>query len=1045
MSTPPLLDAIRSLLPIVAVLVAIGLENIRRVQRQRQFLMPAVALVYSIIALAILYRFNAWFEGVLQFIFSHVPFLEGFYNSARTYSTQTTVLLLIFFGLKLAYRPLAGRFFNGSSFPGSALVLNFYEYEPAAGRWFLQPKWGQTRVLFRVAAWVSAFLMVIYVGGSHMAPNWPGFDAPAFPAIAVLLVAECYYALNGYLYSESAGTLIGEADDATRISNYARLREILARTFSDRVLTQDVELSGLSGFSSAGAIREMVAADERRGQAYAEYFERAKLSGAKLDENLVEASLGLLAGTSTLIANPFHHDLTTYLALPAYVTLLQGGKVLVVVGRDSATAEVQEWITDGLEQISGSPGLWEVGVLTTRSNDELDVGILQAGDLHDLEILRANDAFFGDVEYVLISEPSRVLATEQLGMGLVASRCRRHKKPVYAAFDRNHDGLVDALSHLLQVSLTDVVATQAQLGANSSIVWRAEEGKAEKRLLPGLARYLGGGTELGALALKYHVSEVEWVGGDRFPVLDMSWIAGQYYKEITGFAELEPSQHALARSLVPRVNPANMPQSSRSFLIVEDEASNVFESVRAFSSRSTENGFVNLLSEDYLFRDYMTENRHVFTADPKAIPSVVPDFAGTERNFVLALLLEMAAFGVSEETIISQVQARGIPVPALEEEIPAQRIERTTELLEGLVEKYTGVRPSSFDVERVSTGADGGTDLIFKIPARSNLWPVVDGLGAARFTVEDEGAGKNIVGACLRSHVPQTLLPGQFVTYGGKYYEVAALGQEPGGNVLLRRASEHITGRPVYRHKRSVELADIEPVSSGMRTSHGSLMTLHTENATVMVTTHGYHRQETRSHFDDDLFVSVEDVPEREYRQKNVLRIDVGSAPPDVVRTLVLLLNELFVTLFPLGHPFLVVAAETPASESEEGVSVDSMLPSLRVSGGSPGSIYIVEDSTVDLGLILAIERNWVRIMNMISDYLGWASSDPATEVQTDHGVVRFSGDDDDDLLQRQDLFAALEAGEVIEIEAPLSCWKRITGTLTRSKKREEVPDEPAQ
>src|SRR5690606_18617995 len=117
------------------------------------------------------------------------------------------------------------------------------------------------------------------------------------------------------------------------------------------------------------------------------------------------------------------------------------------------------------------------------------------------------------------------------------------------------------------------------------------------------------------------------------------------------FAELEPSQHALTSMLQARANPLHVPRADRRFLIVEDELSNVYESLRLFASRSTESGFIHLISEDYLLRDYMVDNRELFSTDPKAIPSIVADYARTSRNAVLRLVLMLSAFPVAESAI----------------------------------------------------------------------------------------------------------------------------------------------------------------------------------------------------------------------------------------------------------------------------------------------------------------------------------------------------------------------------------------------------------
>ena len=94
-------------------------------------------------------------------------------------------------------------------------------------------------------------------------------------------------------------------------------------------------------------------------------------------------------------------------------------------------------------------------------------------------------------------------------------------------------------------------------------------------------------------------------------------------------------------------------------MIVEDEIANVHESLRLYGSRSTFNGFVNLISHDYLLRDYMADNRRMFHADRKAIPTIVSDYSRSTRSTVLRLLLELVTFSVPLESIVKDLELSG--------------------------------------------------------------------------------------------------------------------------------------------------------------------------------------------------------------------------------------------------------------------------------------------------------------------------------------------------------------------------------------------------
>ena len=96
------------------------------------------------------------------------------------------------------------------------------------------------------------------------------------------------------------------------------------------------------------------------------------------------------------------------------------------------------------------------------------------------------------------------------------------------------------------------------------------------------------------------------------------------------------------------------------FIIAEDEFCNMFSMIRTFLSRGKDQTFVNILSENYLLRDYMRCNRQMFMSNPNAIPSLVPDYAKTERNTLLKLILLMSLRPVTEEEILEEFHLIGL-------------------------------------------------------------------------------------------------------------------------------------------------------------------------------------------------------------------------------------------------------------------------------------------------------------------------------------------------------------------------------------------------
>jgi len=1020
-------DVLRYLLgtiPIVLALVAVRAANLKKPVRARQFPMPAIAVVYAFIAFLVLYQFNQVFTALVDLVLTAVPSLRPYYDTSWLYFLENTLILLVFALAKWVLGPILRKAFDRAEFPLSGFVARFYAYDEDYATWFLQRRRGQLRQMLRafyIAAIVITVALTVLI---HAFPSWPGFLSVSFPAIVALVIGEFYFFVDGLTKREFQRDVLGENDAAQRVANYGALREVFRAVFGDRILSDGVNLTSSDAIKTFSLLDDLSHSSSDVDRIAAAYYQRRKQDGHRVDSNLVEAAVGFLHGTSALINNPFYTDLTDYVCFPAYYNLLQRKKVLVVSGRDAIARDLVDWMVEGLESITGVPALWGVALLDEVGSDELDVGILRFADIHNLEVITSNDDFFADVGLVILAEPSRMLATGQLGLGLVLGRCGRSRTPVFAAFDSNHDGLVDALSHLFKTSLTNVIASALPSGASSEVVWRADGRHMHSSVLPTITRYLGMGTEIAALALKHQVSQVYWVGADRFPVSDMTWIAGQYYSQINAFADLDLSQSALGESLTPLANPWNIGQAENRFLVVEDELSNLFESIRLYGTRACNEGFVNLIADDYLLRDYMVANRAIFAADPKAIPSIVPDFARTERNSVLRLILDLVAFDVSDAALAKELEIIGVTLPESENDPPSSLEPEAPELvaLRGLLEKHTGIADLAVTATLIPPGLDTDPEappsISYRVARGPALGELLDSLRSAYFFVEDEIEERNYIGGLLFGHVYQALLPGQFVTYGGKYYEVQGIGTAAYRNgVVLRRAAEHIRDRRVYRQLRRFVISDLVPSDAVGGRVRIEEIELRRSFASIEVSTLGYLELPSRSDLVDARRVEIDGVPIRRYAQKELLEIRLPGVEPGVRRTIALLLNELFVTVFPHSHEYVEVLTSDPDREMRD------LLSELSIDGAAD-SIFVVEDSIIDLGLIVAVQRNWRRLFETITDYLDWQLS--VAEIQDGDGtasassqVVVFPDDRPEEVAERRDRIAR---GEV---EAARRPWGR--------------------
>ena len=1002
-----------SFLPFVLFAFFNSKANTKKEDRSKQYIMPIFAVVYSVVLLIFLNKLSAictkYFLMLVR-LFDKInlsfigDFFENLYTRFGIYFELVlfnTAALLLYIIVKRIITAIAAKIkINRSSFVGTIVEL-FYNYDEQDECWYIKAHFGQARTFIKTAYYGSCFVsgLVMLISCGLCMSNL--VSAPFYPVFAVIIIGEMAFYIDGLEISERKSYLKMQADKSRRIVMYPLLRKPLKALFGDKLSAEGTTVN--NGIVSGNAIEDILVNLEQNGghigNNYSAFVRRKMVTGLKPNVDYVRCGYDLAIGKSLLFNTPFYDKLNPYVFYAMNREMLTGGKVLIVLGRHGTEEDLIQWASNGMQAVSNVPDLWKIAVLNTKkmNEDELpDIGIISRSGVHDLEIHKNNLLFLKKVSFVVIVEPSKLVTTAQIGLNLLIKCCGKEKDITFCSIDRNCDGLVDALSHILMTNITEVSATEYPHGMSSYMYWTADDDYLQHRILPGVSRCLGVGTELSMVALKNQVKKTVWYGGDVFPVLDAHWIAKQYYYDLLAYTQLPTTQETFDNRFQTSFNMCNERVSDYSFITVEDDRNNLFETRRNFATIAEEQGFVNVISSEYMLREYMATNTELFTTDAKAIPYITADYARTKRNTILSLCLLLCIDSVQEENLLRQLVLLN-----LDTKDPITEIWRELCLIFGQAEdtdqygtpilsviNYDGKRVtfeknSTILFKREYSIETGRFESVYKIEDVDFSHIILDDLQHASYIAEQES--KDVyIGTELKGHVHQKYMPGQFFTLNGKYYEMISTATD--NRILVRRASEHIGGRLSYRQVRNYTINGIENA-----TSMGSLKTvnnidIHYQFADFSVETPGYWKLGSYNDFDNGDLITVNGVPKREYHHKQILKFDFskfGDAFTDSVRmTLTNLLNETFVTLFADNQPF--ISAITPGK-------YDAPLTySLELNEGIENAdkcIFIVEDSQLDIGLLIAVERNINRILNIIADYLAWNDEMIAKSLSPDEEV----------------------------------------------------------
>ncbi|MEE1086668.1 MAG: transglutaminase-like domain-containing protein [Schaedlerella sp.] len=1019
------LKMLMALLPVLLLCLMGKRINLPKQDRNKQYLMPVVAVIYVIIMMILSEPLNVWLisfiqwipkalaalgtfftgklpefisRGLLNLSASMSSFLDGLNLNFWIFFLANIVIMLLYFLVKKVSLRIMIRDAEDSSLY-KELTEIFYEYFSEKGRWCIKESFVQARKLLEVFFYTALTISFVLMAFSIRFYRDGLMRTIFYPVFGIIVVGELFFYLDGATKREYIKNILGEDEDAYKIVNYSLLRKFLRSLFADKLLVENTSVnSALSyGVTNDEIIREMEKDEDPKITSFAAYVKALNAAGFQLDHNYLSSTRDLLNGKSILFNNPFYNDLIPYAFYPMNRRLLSHKKVLVILGRHAIEEDIRTWIEKGIEAVTNIPFIWKIGVLS-EEEQELDIGILTRSDVLNIQLHNVNQDFLSEVGYVVIVEPSKLIATAQIGLNMVVKQCRKDDNDdiVYCMCDKNCDGLVDAMSHILMTSITEVSATKKHLGTSSYMCWESDGEYLHHRLIPNISRYLGLGTELSFAALKNQVSKAKWYGGESFPVADIKWIDKQYYYDLMKYAGLPTSQDAMDQHFETSANFWSAEVEENNYFTVEDESCNMFEIVRNFATRSTGQGFINVISTEYLLKDYMADNASIFETDAKAIPYIVADYARTERNTILRIILMMSTFSICEEELKKELSLMGIKVYSLKEQLWYELykcyavISQINELPEEYEKAVTYVSTkelvlngkridiSLFCTKEIYNIRTGNFEIAYSIENKEFLSSCISELKSAGYVAEDEKGQKYYLGAELSGHIYQRYLPGQFFTFGGKYYEMQYLTAD--NQILVRRAADHINGRPTYRQLREYTICGER--ESDKIGSHQDIsgMKITKAYADIKVETSGYYKMEKYNDFETAKKVSFEGekngIPKRNYCNKEILKIqftEKSSEFTDNVRyTITTLMNEVFKTIFAENQPYICALTDTSFMKEDSVKTPLTYGFKAENCNLEKNTIYILEDSQLDLGLIIAVERNLERILQIIQDYLEW-------------------------------------------------------------------------
>ena len=830
-----------------------------------------------------------------------------------------------------------------------------YCFDSENNAWFLKEEWVYLRSVLNwlslgCAALFSVFSAITcYTGHDH--PLWIYFVF-AFPLLTVFEIANYY---NGYTREEFLHSVFGVDSVSQQISNFHKLRLLYEVLFPNELLAATTSNEHLIKESGNEIIEALKKSEDSVERVTGEFFDSNDRN--HYDPDSLLAGVNLVKNQNVVFFNPFYRDLSDYIVLPLINALLSSAKCLVITGRNSLFSDVESWLKEIIKEYTRMESMWRIKKLTHNEPD-CEIGILSSSSLYDLNVIKANSGFFAETKFIIFIEPSLIINTSQISLSIISQMINDNSNTAnFCVFDKQTDGLVDTLSHIMKQEIVNVVAPPVPDGAYTAMAWDSDGDYLRQNLFDKQTRFFGNGIELAAVAIKNQIPKVTWYSESKAPVKDIKWIASQYYPTLCKYMNIPSQQKSLQEKIEFKSNLWSAERERDCFVIAEDEFNNFFITLRAFLSRGISQSFVNVFSENYLLRDYMRCNTGMFLSNPNSIPSLVPDYSKTERNLIIKLLLMMSINEVEESVIQKEFRLVNIET---------DNVLRT---LYSLISKYTYSDEQILSI-RSEDSEIGEMDARTYYSVSREVFDdrFADSLKTAYYIVENEENEQEYLDSKLFGHITQVLLPDQFITYDGKYYKVKYISSDSG--VILRRASDLYDNNRYYRQLRKYHINSVNSIESEKTVNDIEIITLQCD---FDVETNGYiqlndnHDLRSASVVTFGMKSDTEKF-KRQYKNKSILKIKLPDTDDRIRFTAALLLSEVFKSVYPNSWQYIAVLAAIPDD-------IDGMLNHMVYSVDMDVEdeyIYIIEDSYIDLGLLDSVEKNLFRFFEIIADFLDW-------------------------------------------------------------------------
>ncbi|MCM3691067.1 hypothetical protein [Neobacillus niacini] len=860
-------------------------------------------------------------------------------------------------------------------------------YFKSRGKIYLKKEWTYLSAFFKFAAIFPLLLMLLLIIANVYELSMIHY-LPAYPIISFVLLMEIAWFLNGQKVPYSEGSIAGNDAVSRRLTTFEELYHQYKELWEDRLL-------------SAGIIRENEHFHHRKNHFAYEIIsldlehqliihsicEGLKKKNILIDESYTTMMSEIIQEHDVMIEDVNYNDFSSYFFPALYHLLAKNKKILIITHSQGAAEEAVEWVSKGMREVSGVDQLWKVGTYLNalEQNMNSDVLIVSPDTLKEkrfLHYLRQLEST-KTLEGVLLLQAEKLLPNYSTIIHAFNLNVRNiiGKKPQYIILTEWYEGLEHTVRSLLQCEPRGIVASSSTSQYLHYMVWKNEGEKwFQHKILPKIShRKLEAEVVLSMPALKANIEPIHFINQQNTNVyesiqeiMDMKQLLFDL-----GF-DLETLDQMVKMIQIQDSN-LSIPIGDFTLLLIRDDYYNLVRLLNLWKGTGKVSSFVHIISPPYLIRDYLADQLDFFMSTNRTIAPLAPRLSQSRWSIAYSLLERLCHFYIMEEEVESYLRRA--------------KIDSYRSIVEGVHELFSNafgpklVYRFTIESEELITFNRSEKDFVkkkrYRIPysAKEKILPK----GFRFIQIKQHN---KCLSEIFEGHIYQQYLPGQYHSFNGEHYKIQNVDVEHG---VVEVTFEHIFEKKYYRPITEYKISQmseehnfesknisfeqfdvfIGALKADVRINTSGYVEFSEMVNLKSMKVHSYHQDEqVKRHYENGHILCME------------IRSNLGGIENSakIEFTLALLLNELFLSLFPETHHFVKACARLDESFFDQTDSQSKKLqlisPSLQVDDDpeEEGKIrlYIIEDSPIHLGILEAISHNWEKIFDILNDYLFW-------------------------------------------------------------------------